>query len=318
MIKEPKELTEKQKQKIIKDLKEKILNLSSVKDKNNKEMQIIADSNINIAYLLADDRKNYNEAIEKFLLGLNYYKETDKKSRIASIYGAVGSICYAKKDFSNSSQYYKESINVLKDSKLKNEIMIGKKGLGLSLLGLNEEERGITYLLEAADICAEEPDLDNYMEIITILKLFFKEKEDWENSIELEKKALKVLEIVKNSNEITLSLYEIGIIYSYLKQYENSIVYLKKGVNSAIKSKNNQLLYNGISLVAEILFHMKKIEESKLEYLKALSLASYLDIKNEVDKTTMLLTALGTNHDDIHKAIEKGKNEQEFNLESKN
>jgi tetratricopeptide (TPR) repeat protein len=188
--------------------------------------------------------------------------------------------------------------------------MIGIKGLGLSLLGLKDEKSGIERLLESADLCVEIPDIDNYMDIIIILKNLYADRSDWKTIISLEKKALKILESMNNQIEISYAHIEIGLSYSQLKDYNEAMIHFQKGVNAAIESGGNMLIYNGILMVAETLFHLREIDKAKEEYLKALSLIAYLDNQDEISKTSFVLLTLGTTKDEIEKAIKKGKLEK--------
>ncbi|MCP4761897.1 MAG: hypothetical protein GY870_08945 [archaeon] len=307
---EPKPLTDKEKKLKIKELKAKIDKFTQSIDENPIQIDNLARLHISLAYYLAEFPENYNDSINEFLKAQDLIMQLDDKLKLASLKGAIASVCYAKKDFTNSVQFYKDSLELLKNSKSTKEIMIGKKGLGLSLLGINEEEKGIKILLEAADLCVNLSDTSNYMEIISILKIYYSKEEEWEIIIELEKKALKILENLDNKTEVTYSQIEIGLCLSKLKKNSEALDYFKKSVNSALGAENNNLIYSGIILVAESHFHMKEIEKAKKEYLKALSLISYMGNKEEMNKTIMVLMTLGVDKKEIDTEIEKGKKEK--------
>ena len=269
---------------------------------------------ITLAYLLAEFPKSSGEAISVFLQALEIFRLSDKKIKTASINGTIASLHYSRKDFQNAVRYYRESVKLFTEispnTNTLKERMIGIKGLGLSLLGLNDEESGIEHLLESADLCVEIPDIDNYMEIIVILKNIFADRSDWKTIISLEKKALKILESLNNQIEISYAHIEIGLSYSQLKDYNEALVHFQKGVNAAIESGENLLIYNGILMVAETLFHLREINKAKEEYLKALSLITFLDDHDEISKTTLVLLTLGTNNEEIERAKNKGMRER--------
>ena len=270
---------------------------------------------ITLAYMLAEFPKSSDEAISVFLKALEIFKLLSKKVKTASINGTIASIHYGKKDFQNAARYYNESIKLFGEisdtTNTLKERMIGIKGLGLSFLGLNDEKSGIEHLLKSADLCVEIPDIDNYMETIVILKKIFTARSDWKTIINIEKKALKILESLNNQIEISYAHIEIGLSYIRLKDYNEALIHFQRSVNAAIKSGDNRLIYHGILMVAETLFHQREIEKAKEEYLKALSLITFLDDQDEISKTTLVLLTLGTSNKEIETAKTKGKLEKE-------
>ena len=133
---------------------------------------------------------------------------------------------------------------------------------------------------------------------------------DWKTIISLEKKALKILESLNNQIEISYAHIEIGLSYSQLKDYSEALVHFQRCVNAAIESGDNLLIYNGILMVAETLFHLREIDKAKEEYLKALSLITFLDEHDEISKTTLVLLTLGTTNEEIESAKNKGIRER--------
>jgi tetratricopeptide (TPR) repeat protein len=309
-------LTDNQKETlaVIKKLKKNLSEFPPDNQISELEKEKKGEFFITLAYLLAEFPVSSSEAISVFLKALEILRLSGKNIKTASINGAIASIYYAKKDFQKAVRYYNESLKLFGEISTSintiKERMIGIKGLGLSLLGLKDEKSGIERLLESADLCVEIPDIDNYMDIIIILKNLYADRSDWKTIISLEKKALKILESMNNQIEISYAHIEIGLSYSQLKDYNEAMIHFQKGVNAAIESGGNMLIYNGILMVAETLFHLREIDKAKEEYLKALSLIAYLDNQDEISKTSFVLLTLGTTKDEIEKAIKKGKLEK--------
>lgn len=306
-IDENKRLSKEEKEDLINQLEKKIQNYPLNED-DALSREKLAELHISLAYVYSDYEESYDEAMAHFFNALRLLKHGTKLQK-ATLKGSIGSMCYAKKDFTNAARYYRESLSLLEDLH-EREIMIGKKGLGMSLFGLGVFEQGIEKLLEAAEICVDVSDINNYMDIILILKKYYASKNDWEIVIEFEKKALKILQQMDNDYEISMSFLELGLLYSKLSDYQSALTMFKKSVNAAIKHGSNKVIYQGLIMVAETLFNLREIDESKAEYLKALSLAEFMGNEEEVKKLKIILTNLNCSQKRIKNAIEKGKMEK--------
>jgi len=307
---ENKPLTDEQKRNIIQELRSEIEGFPKLRKTDIVLLNQLVDLEINLAYLLSEFPESYNESIVEFSKALDIASDLEDKAKIAFIKGSIASLYYAKGDNMNAAQQYKESIDLLKGTPYTKEIMIGQKGLGLCLMALGDENAGVKILLDAAQNCAELSDVDNYMEIITLLKVHYTNKKDWAMIIELETKALKILKDIGNSYEITISHMEIGLSHIQLKSFKDALYHFKQAVNSAIEEGDNLLIYRCIILVAETFFHLRQIDDAINEYLRALSLAVYINNAEEVQKTKLVLQTLGATHEKIEKAIQDGFTEQ--------
>ncbi|MHA1451629.1 MAG: hypothetical protein ACTSRD_02070, partial [Promethearchaeota archaeon] len=104
---------------------------------------------------------------------------------------------------------------------------------------------------------------------------------------------------------------DIGIAYSRIQQYNESLSCFKQAVNHAIKSENNLKIYQGIVMVAETYFHLRDIPSAKKEYTQALTMAAFLNLKDEIKKTQMVLLTLGSSEEELQQAVDVGKKEKE-------
>lgn len=296
------ELSDEEQKEMIKHLKKQVTSLESLNPKNVEDLNNLNEIKLTLGFLYANFPEYYDDALNIFLeLVAKSHKHNFTKLQLANLYGSIASINYAKKDYANASIYYKNAIDNLEAINSK-EIMISKKGLGLSLIGLGEFQNGVKLLLESAEMAVDLSDINNYMDIVVVLKTFYAEREDWESVIELEKKALKILETYDNNYEIFMSHIELGLAYSKLKLFEEALRDFKLAVNSAIKEGNNILIYQGLILVAESYLHLKRFNDAKREYLQALSMAIYMKNQDQIIKTKLILSNLGTSKEELEQA----------------
>jgi len=305
------DLSEDEKLRLIDELKERIKSLSSITKPNYEELNNLLSLKLNLGYLYSSFDKFLIEALKEFTDAEELMKKLNlDQVEFASLKGSIASIYFILEDYVNSEKFYLQSLDLLDDLH-PNEKIIGKKGLGLSRIQLNKTNEGIINLLEAAELCVNQNDIDNYLEIITILKIHFKRNNQWDMILELEKKVLKVLENLNNKIEMAYSYLEIGVALSKLKNYQDALNNFKLAVNIGISENDNELIYKGILMIAETFLQLKEVEKAKDEYLKAISMASFLDLQDEVHKNKIILKLLEIPSDKIDEAIIQGKIERE-------
>ncbi len=275
----------------------------------SKERVELIDLHLTLGYLYSDIRGFSEHTLQEFLIALSLSEELGDKEKIAHINGIIASMYLARLNFSQAISYFKNTIDLLQTNKFNKEMMITKKGLGIAYMKSFQFEQGINTLTEAAEICVDIGDINNYMEIISVLNGHYREKQEWDTVIELEKKALKILTDMGENEEISQTQMNLGIAYSKLRNYSESLTHFKNAVNYAIKAEHNLLIYHGIVLVAETYFQLRDLQHAKKEYLRALSMASFLELEDEIKKTQMVLLTLGATDQELNEAINIGKKE---------
>jgi tetratricopeptide (TPR) repeat protein len=276
----------------------------------SKERAEVIDLHLTLGYLYADLPQFFDHSLQEFLIALSLTEELGDLQKIAHLNGIIASMYLARLNYAEAIRYYHCSIDLIQTDAFNKEMMVAKKGLGVAYIKTAHQEKGIKYLLEAAEICVELGDVNNYMEIITILSGFYRSQDDWGMIIEIESKALKILLDMGADLEIANTYIDIGIAWSKLEKFTNALDQFKNSVNFALKSENNLKIYQGIVLVAETYFHLRDISSAIKEYEQALSLAVYLEMGEEIKKTQMVLLTLGVSEAELRKVIEIGNKEK--------
>lgn len=277
----------------------------------SKERLELIDLHITLGYLYSDLPRFFDHSLQEFIIALSLTEELGEEKKIAHLNGIIASMYLARLDYAQAIPYYTRSVELLHTDTFNKEMMIAKKGLGLALVKTNQQEKGVKILSEAAEICVELGEVNNYMEIITVLSRFYQDQEDWGMMINIESKALKILLDMGADEEISNTYIDIGLANSKLQNYQEALTHFKHAVNYAIKSGSNLRIYQGIVMVAESYFHLRDIPSAKKEYIQALSMASYLEMKDEIKKTQIVLLTLGATEEELRQAMHRGKGEIE-------
>ncbi|MHA1110504.1 MAG: tetratricopeptide repeat protein [Promethearchaeota archaeon] len=302
---------EKERIDLIDKIRKEIDSFPRLKRGYSEERVEVIDLHLTLGYLYSDLPRMQNQSLQEFLIALSLTEELGDQQKIAHINGIIASMYLAQLSYTQAIPYFKKSIELLQTDTFNKEMMISKKGLGIAYQKTGQNEESIKMLSDAAEICVELGDVDNYMEIITVLSRYYKEQQEWGTVIEIENKALKILLDMGADEEISNTYIDIGIAYSRIQQYNESLSCFKQAVNHAIKSENNLKIYQGIVMVAETYFHLRDIPSAKKEYTQALTMAAFLNLKDEIKKTQMVLLTLGSSEEELQQAVDVGKKEKE-------
>ncbi|TFG21201.1 MAG: tetratricopeptide repeat protein [Promethearchaeota archaeon] len=302
---------EKERIALIDKIRKEIDSFPHLKRGYSEERVEVIDLHLTLGYLYSDLPQLYDQSLQEFLIALSLTEELGDQQKIAHLNGIIASMYLARLSYTQAIPYYKKSIELLQTDTFNKEMMISKKGLGIAFQKTGQYEESIQLLSDAAEICVELGDIDNYMEIITMISRHYREQQEWDMVIEIEKKALKILLDMAADDEISNTYLDIGIAYSKIRQYNESLSSFKQAVNYAIKSENNLKIYQGIVLVAETFFQLRDIPSAKKEYLQALSMAAFLGIEDEIKKNQMVLLTLGASEEELQQAVDVGKKEKE-------
>ena len=300
---------EKERIALIDKIRKEIDSFPRLKRGYSKERVEVIDLHLTLGYLYSDLPRFQDHALQEFLIALSLIEELGDKSKLAHINGVIASLYLARLSYTQAISYYIKTVQLLQTDTFNKEMMITKKGLGISYIKTGQQEEGINILSDAAEICVELGEINNYMEIIMVLSSYYQDQQEWEMVIEVEAKALKILIDMAADDEISNTFFDLGIAYSKLQRYSESLSHFKQAVNYAIKTENNLKIYQGVVLVAETYFHLRDVPSARKEYMQALSMAAYLELEDEIKKTQMVLLTLGASEVELQQAVDVGKKE---------
>ncbi len=117
---------------------------------------------------------------------------------------------------------------------------------------------------------------------------------------ELYKKSLKAFKELDDVKGIITSYFNLGIIKKNESDFNQAIIYFKKGTNKAIESSYTESILKGLSYIGEVMVYQYRMSEAKDVYIKALSIANEVSAKNSILQIRILLNSLGLSEDDIN------------------
>ena len=281
-------------------LKEKLVNLKELEQigKDSNYIQELSD----IA-LIQLQLELFKESEKNYLLCLKHFQIEKDRLGQAAVYGVLGTLYYKKGDYQKSIEFYENAFKIYDELKQIQEQITCLKGIGNSFIKLNQYDEACDVLLECSALCSDNNDIYNLLDCLSNLIQIYETQENWDIVYELYKKSLKAFKELDDVKGIITSYFNLGIIKKKESDFNQAIIYFKKGTNKAIESSYTESILKGLSYVGEILVYQGEMNEAKETYIKALSIAENIKEKNSILQIRILLNSLGLDEEEINKEL---------------
>jgi len=281
-------------------LKEKLANLKELEQigKDSNYIQKLSD----IA-LIQLQLELFKESEKNYLLCLKFFQIEKDRLGQAAVYGVLGTLYYKKGEYQKSIEFYENAFNIYDELKQIQEQITCLKGIGNSLIKLNQYDEACEILLECSALCSDNNDIYNLLDCLGNLIQIYETQENWDIVFELYKKSLEAFKELEDIKGIIVSYFNLGILSKRENDFNQSIIYFKEGTNKAIDSNYTELILKGLGYVGEILVYHGEMNEAKETYIKALSIAEKIKAKNSILQIRILLNSLGLNEEEINKEL---------------
>ncbi len=281
-------------------LKEKLANLKDLEQfgKDSNYIQVLSD----IA-LIQLQLELFEESETNYLICLNHFKKQKDRLGQAAVFGILGTLYFKKGNYLKSIESYQNAFELYNELKQIQEQITCLKGIGSSLIKINQYDEACDIFLECSALCSDNNDIYNLLDCLGNLIQIYEKQENWDIVSELYKKSLEAFNELEDFKGVIISNFNLGILKKRENDYNQSLLYFKRGTNKAIDSNYTELILKGFSYVGEILVYQGEMKEAKETYIKALNLAEEIKAKNSILQLRILLNSLGLNEDEINKEL---------------
>lgn len=288
--------------------KEEIEDLIKEKQDNLKELDNFGKNSAYIKELsdiafLQLEIELFDESEKNFQVCLKHFKKQLDRLGQASVYGVLGILFFKRGNYEKSISHYERAYDIYKELNQIQEEITSLKGIGNNLLKLNDLDEACDIFLECSAICSDSNDIYNLLDCLGNLIQIHDKQEKFDIVFELYKKSLQAFKELNDTQGITISYFNLGILKNKSKEAEEALRYFKKGTNVAIDSNFTELILKGLSYIGENLFYQGKIKESKNEFIKALNLANKVKAENAILQLKILLNSIGLSEKDIEREL---------------
>jgi tetratricopeptide (TPR) repeat protein len=221
----------------------------------------------------------------------------------AAVYGVLAMLYYKKGDFQNSIEFYKNAFEIYDELEQVEEQITCLKGIGNNFIKLNQYDEACDNLLECSALCSDNNDIYNLLDCLGNLIQIYEKQENWDIVFELYNKSLDAFQELEDVKGIIVSYFNLGILKKKENDFYQSLIYFKRGTNQAIDSNYTELILKGLGYVGEVLVYQGEMNEAKETYIKALSIAEEINVKNSILQIRILLNSIGLNEDEINKEL---------------
>ncbi len=253
--------------------------------------------------LLQLEIEEYENSEKNLRVCLNHFKKQLDRLGQASVYGVLGTLFFKKSVYEKSLSHYERAYEIYKELNQFQEQITCLLGIGNNFIKLNQLDEACDIFLECSSICSDNNDIYNLLDCLGNLIQIHEKEEKFDVVFELYKKSLQAFKELNDTQGITVSYFNLGILKNKSKEAEEALRYFKKGTNVAIDSNFTELILKGLSYIGENLFYQGKIKESKNEFIKALDLAKKVKAENAILQLKILLSSIGLNEKDIEREL---------------
>ena len=281
-------------------LKEKLVNLEEL-EKIGKDSNYIQElGDIALIQLQLD---LFEESEDNYMLCLEHFRVQKDRLGQADVYGILGTLYYKRGAYQKSSEYYKKALEIYEELNQIQEQITCLKGIGNSLIKLNQFDEACDVLLDCSALCSDNNDIYSLLDCLGDMIQIYEKQENWEVVFELYTKTLEAFKELNDSKGIIISYFNLGILEKKESDFHQALIYFKQGTNKAIDSNYAELILKGLSYIGEVLVYQGELKEAKETYIKALNLAEKIMDKNSVLQIRILLNSLGLNEREIDKEL---------------
>jgi len=245
----------------------------------------------------------FKESEKNYLLCLKHFQKQKDRLGQADVYGVLGTLYYKKGDYQKSIEFYENAFDIYDELKQIQEQITSLKGIGNSFIKLNQYNEACEIFLECSAICSDNKDIYNLLDCLGNLITIYENQENWDVVYELYKKSLRAFKELDDVKGIIISYFNLGIIKKKDSDFNQAIIYFKKGTNKAIESSYTELILKGLGYIGEVMVYQFRMNEAKEVYIKALSIANKVRAKNSILQIRILLNSLGLSEDEINKEL---------------
>jgi tetratricopeptide (TPR) repeat protein len=295
--------------------KEELINLVKKKLDNLKKLeQVGKDSNyikeLSDIALIQLQLEDYTESEKNYLICLKHFKKQKDRLGQAAVYGVLGILYFKSGKYEESIHAYQKAYDIYKELNQIQEQITCLKGIGNNYVKLNKLNQAADVFLDCSAICSDKNDIYNLLDCLGNLIYIYETTERWDVVFELYTKTLTAFEEIKDFKGIITSYFNLGLLQKKNDDLEEALIYFKKGTNVAIDGNYAELIIRGLSYVAETLFYLGRIKESKNQFIRALHIAKKVNATNATIQLRILLQSFGLNELQINEELKEFENSQ--------
>lgn len=257
-----------------------------------------------------------SKARDHLMMAFRLFRELNDEKGMASVNGALGSLYLAHNDHYTAKEYFERAYAYWGKSNYLNEKIVCLRSLGLTHLQLNEEEEGVTKILDSAKIAAHLDDTAEFLFSMQVLLEHYEKQQEYDVLRELK---LKVLEYWEKHPEYVSrrfkTLVDLGVLSQVLEDYPAALQFFKHAFNIAFQMGDFEKTYLAQGFIGEVYVQLEKLEQAKSAYLKAFQTSILIGLEEDhhsekVENARLVLKTLGIPEETIKEKEEIAKSER--------
>jgi tetratricopeptide (TPR) repeat protein len=231
--------------------------------------------------------------ISKFDISLSYFEKSlnytdNKKEKSVNSYRLMGLMYFNMGDYKKALKYQLKALQLVKKSKVKQDISILLTEYSDTHLYLSNFEVALKNINEALEIQRKNKDKQGIAHSLGITGNIYRKKGDLNQALHYQKQSLSLEESLNNQSDIAVVLGNIGCLYLDLGDLDLAFKYHQKSLAIEEKIGNKHGLISSLGSLGRIYQELGDLKIALTYQKKSLLIA------REIQEKTLVINALGS------------------------
>ena len=197
-------------------------------------------------------KKDKSKALQSFLSSLDIYKALGvRNTKLVKAYTLVGEEYMAVGDYPKALEYDFEADKLLREFPDAELQTANAYGIGTIYSSQGDVEKAVFHLEIAARVAKREHNMEGYCGIINSIGANYKDGRKYDSAMHYFKMALAVADSLKQDNLLYVTYGNLGLLNTEMNDFENAMLYDKKCLDMAVRSRDSDVIGEIQSALAE-------------------------------------------------------------------
>lgn len=221
--------------------------------------------------------KDYDRALDYYHRALSASQTTGADRFVGNIYDRIGTIYFGMEEYPKARDFLEDALRISSetgDLKTQKAQLIR---LADVMSKLKDPENGIKYLQKALTLTRDTKDPANEARVLTRMGTLNQVQGRPKTSLENYTEAMDIRTKIGNRRGINENLLQIALVNATLGDFDESVMYLKRGLDIAQASEDRGMLWKAYFIMGRTLEEKKTFGEALEAYRRALSIVDTMD-----------------------------------------
>lgn len=261
------------------DYESALRNLNEANQIRN-EHNILSPQTLEVDFYLGEiyqGFKDYDRALDYYHRSLSASQTIGVDRFVGNIYDRIGTIYFGMEEYQKARDFLEDALRISSENGDLRTQKAQLIRLADVMSKLKDPENGIKYLQKALALTRDTKDPANEARVLTRIGTLNQVQGRPKTSLENYTEAMDIRTKIGNRRGINENLLQIALVNATLGDFDESVSYLKRGLDIAQASEDRGMLWKAYFIMGRTLEEKKNFGEALEAYRRALSIVDTMD-----------------------------------------